>query len=113
MPLFDMKCSQCDHADEEYLKIHADSIQVCPKCNHLAYEKQVSVSRAKDAEFRTPIDLYSIAMESQEEIQAFKRRAPDVDCSDDPNDPMYGVPIARTRQAKLQALEVAGFQERK
>jgi len=52
-------------------------------------------------------------MEDLGEIRAFKQRCPDVDLSDDPDDPMYGVPIARSRKAKLEALKAAGFVETK
>lgn len=113
MPLFDFKCGACGHADEEFFKMQSASTQECPKCGAAAYEKQVSVGRAKNAEFHKPVEMYSIGMEDIDEIREFKRAAPDVDCSDDPNHPMYGVPIARTRQAKLQALSAAGFEERK
>lgn len=112
MPLYDFKCGVCGHTDEEYFK-QAPEVAECPKCAAAAYRRLWTVGRGKDAEFRTPVDLYSIAMEDIDEIRAFKQAAPDADCSDDPNDPMYGIPQARTRQAKLQALKAAGFTERK
>lgn len=113
MPLFDFKCEACGHADEEFFKMASSDRQECPKCGAATYQKQVSVGIPRQVEFHTPVELYSIAMEDQDEIRAFKQSAPNVDCSDDPDNPMYGVPIARTRQAKLQALKVSGFVERK
>jgi hypothetical protein len=62
-------------------------------------------------EFSKPIEMFSIACNSEEEIREMQQRVPGLDISTDPNDEMYGVPVARTRQQKLAALEVAGFEE--
>jgi hypothetical protein len=63
--------------------------------------------------YHTPIELYSIAMETDEEIREFMKKAPDVHVSTDPDDDMYGVPVAASRYQKLQALKSAGFVEGK
>jgi putative FmdB family regulatory protein len=112
MPMYDFKCGACGHADDEYRKMDSDPTQECPKCGALAYVKQVSLPHTLMQEFHTPIDLYSIAMEDPAQIRAFKQAAPDVQCSDNPEDPAYGVPIAASRHQKLQALKAAGFEER-
>jgi hypothetical protein len=63
-------------------------------------------------EFSTPIEMHSIACIYPEQIEEFKRDCPGVDCSDNPEDPLYGVPIARSRRDKLKALDSAGFVEK-
>jgi len=65
----------------------------------------------KSDNFAVPIEMWSIAMDDDEEIRAFCLKAPDVSVSIDPNDPLYGVPIARNRQQKLQALKATGYAE--
>jgi len=57
------------------------------------------------------IEMMSIAMENPQEIRDFARRCPDVQISEDPKDPNYGIPVARNRKAKVQALKAAGYQE--
>jgi hypothetical protein len=84
----------------------------CPICWEDAYERQVSLPHTDLQEFSKPIEMFSVAMESLEEIRAFKAKCPDLDLSDDPASPDYGLPIARTRKAKLQALAAAGYQEK-
>ncbi len=90
----------------------ATSLQVCPKCEWDCYERQVSLPHTDLKEYGKPIELYSVAMEDLNEIRRFKAKCPDIDLSDDPASEMYGVPIARTRKAKLQALAAAGYQEK-
>lgn len=111
MPLYDYKCSECGHTHEEFYRITSEPVQVCPKCNRQTYQRQVSLPHTDLKEFRTPIEMFSIAMEDPDEIREFARKCPDVDVCTDPDHPDYGVPIARTRKAKLQALKAAGFIE--
>jgi hypothetical protein len=62
-------------------------------------------------EYHTPIVQYSIAMERLEDIREFQRKAPDVEISDDHKNPLYGVPIVKSRFQKLQALRASGYEE--
>ena len=65
----------------------------------------------RSANFSEPIEMYSIAMDNDDDIKAFMSKAPDVAVSLDQDDPMYGIPIARNRQQKLQALQAARYTE--
>ncbi len=65
---------------------------------------------ARDAQFRTPIAMHSIGVTHPQDVQKLKEKG--VRISDNPRDPLYGVPIARTRQEKLKNLKIAGFVER-
>lgn len=61
--------------------------------------------------FHKPIEMMSIAMEDENEIRVFKEKCPDVEVDLNPESEMYGIPIARNRKGKLQALAAAGFIE--
>jgi putative FmdB family regulatory protein len=113
MPLYDYVCSECGHQDIEVHSMFKPDLTVCPACEESTYKKQVSLPHTTHKEFRKPIEMFSIAMEDMADVRAFKQQCPDVDCSDDPADPMFGVPIAKSRHAKTQALKAAGFMETK
>lgn len=116
MPIYEYECTECSHADDEYQKMSAEPLTRCPKCNSDAYRKLISCpSGAMEKNFFTPIQMYSIAMDNDDEIKAFRRRCTsnEIDVSMDQNDPMYGIPIARNRRQKLAALQASDYQERK
>lgn len=110
MPMYDYVCGACGHEDTEYHRM-GHVLSVCPKCQRPAYLKQVSLPHTDLKEFHTPIEMYSVAEEDLGKIRDLKRRCPDADISDDPANPLYGVPVARSRKAKLQVLKANGFQE--
>lgn len=86
-------------------------IEQCPKCNGQTYCKRPSLPHSDMIEFHKPVELYSIALNDDEEIKAFKRKAPDVYVETDPRSEMYGIPVARTRKQKLDALQAMGHVE--
>lgn len=115
MPMYEYEC-ECGHADTIFMQMKDCNehtiVMPCPKCAG-NFRRQVSVPHTDLKEFHKPIELLSIAMEDREEIEAFAKRCPDVDVSLDETSELYGVPVARTRKAKLQALKAAGFVETK
>lgn len=115
MPIYVFECPECPNMAEEFMSIR-DFLHPpnCPDCKILMERsfRSEGAGNHLDREFHTPIEMYSIAMEDPEEIAEFQKQCPDVDVSLDPKDPMYGVPIGRTRNQKLKALKVAGFVER-
>lgn len=112
MPIYPYKCEDCGHNPEVFQRMSDRADTVCPKCGGGRYHRVPCLPNTDMREFRKPIEMFSIGMEDDDEIRAFKERCPDVDVSMDPNDELYGVPIARTRKQKLQALNAAGFEER-
>jgi hypothetical protein len=56
--------------------------------------------------------MMSLAVNTPEQLDEFRQRNPTAEISDDPNNPLYGVPIARTRQEKLRILRNEGFVEK-
>lgn len=111
MPLYDYKCRTCNHEATEFQKMASEPLHVCPACYQPTYCKQVSLPHTDLKEYHTPIDMFSIAMESDDEIREFMRKAPDVEVCTDPDSDVYGIPIARSRHQKLQALKAAGYVE--
>lgn len=58
---------------------------------------------------RTTRKLFSLAVDSVEEVHEFRRRNPGVEISDDPNHPDFGVPIVHSLQEKRKVLDNEGF----
>lgn len=85
-------------------------MELCLRCS-APMDRVPTLPSTDIREYNTPIEMFSVAMEDLAEIRAFKAKCPDLDLSDDLDNPMYGVPVARTRKAKLQALNAAGFVE--
>jgi hypothetical protein len=111
MPLYSMKCHECMHECDVYLKMcgAADAPPCyCPLCGE-GMVRQVAQVHTDIKDFARPIDLFSIGCNSIDEIR--QMQAAGIQCSDDTNDPMHGVPIARNRAEKKRALKIAGFQE--
>lgn len=110
MPLYTYACP-CGHTDDEFQKMSSTPLTTCPKCQGSGYHRVPTVPHTNLIEFHKPIEMFSIACNSVEEIREMQAKVPGLDISTDPRDEMYGVPIARNRAQKLAALEVAGFQE--
>ena len=112
MPLYEYECCACGYADDEFQHIRDDRLTICPKCGKDTYQKMVSLPHTDLKEYHTPIEMYSIGLNDEAEIRAFKQQCPDVEVSEDLNDEMWGIPIARTRKQKLAALKAIGFEEK-
>ena len=112
MPLYCYLCSACGHHDEEFQHMQDNALTHCPVCKEGSYRKQVTLPHTDMKEFHTPIEMYSIALNSIDEVNEFQRRCPDVEVCRDPRDEMFGIPVARTRKQKLAALDAMGFEEK-
>lgn len=111
MPRYEYECAECGHKDEEFQRMADQELVVCPACESPSYHKQISQFQTDLKEFHTPIDMFSIAMDTDEEIREFARKAPDVEISIDQNSEAYGIPIVRCRKQKLAALKAVGYVE--
>lgn len=89
-----------------------DPLKQCPECGGVEFHRVPCLPHTDMVEFHKPIEMLSIALNTPDEIRDFQRACPDVEISDDPADENYGVPIARSRKQKLQALRAAGFEEK-
>lgn len=122
MPMYEYKCPNpnCNHQQTEYMKMcAADEAPkvICKACHALSYpevwfmERQVASTHAPQLGYHKPIEMYSVALEDLGEIRKMQRECPDCEISDDPRNPLYGVPVANSRTGKNQALKSAGFHE--
>jgi putative FmdB family regulatory protein len=114
MPLHDYKCMTCDHEIKDEFRKMVDLVPVerCPMCGHLSMIREVPLVQTDMRDFSTPIEMYSVAVQDLGEIRRLQRECPDAVISDDPKNPLYGVPIAKHRKAKLRVLKVSHFEER-
>jgi len=111
MPIYDFRCPACEHELIDEYRSMQSANPLCPLCGEASMEKVPTLTHTDLREFHTPIEMYSVAVENIQDVRELQRRCPDADISDDPADPMYGVPIARSRKAKLQVLKASGFEE--
>lgn len=111
MPIYSYACP-CGIRRDEYQKMDSAPLTECPGCKRDTLRRVPSVPHTNLREFHTPIEMYSIGLNDDEEIRAFKQKCPDVDVCTDPASDLYGVPIARNRAQKKAALDAAGFEER-
>lgn len=112
MPIYQYQCAGCSVEFDIFQKMSSDPLTDCLHCKAPAMLHRVPTLPHTDLkEFHTPIEMHSIAMEDEQEIKDFIRKT-GVEVSLDPNDPNYGVPIARCRSQKCKALDAAGFAER-
>lgn len=58
-----------------------------------------------------PIEMTSIAVDSPEEVDEFRRRNPGTEISRNLNDPLFGIPVVKSRSEKLRVLNNEGFVE--
>lgn len=120
MPIYNYKCDHCGHVETDvYEKMNSDNDTTghCPACcdgrkDDGSWHRMPTVPHTNLREFHKPIEMYSIGLNDDEEIRAFKQKCPDVDVCTDPASDLYGVPIARNRAQKASALNAAGFQEK-
>lgn len=100
----------CGHSNLEWRTRPFARFEECPICKAMTYSR-VDLRRGRDAGYWTPIEQYSIAMNSDEEITRFSEKAPDVYVCRDKENEMYGVPIAHNYQQKKASLKAAGFMD--
>lgn len=112
MPLYVYRCDSCNHGTEEFQHIKDQPLTECPECGLSVYHRVPTVPHTDMQEFAEPIHMHSIGLCHDDDIKAFKQRNPGVQISEDPNDPLHGVPIAKSRKEKLSILKIEGWEER-
>lgn len=112
MPIYQYACDQCGHAEDEFQHIHDAPFDVCPHCESDQYHRVPCLPNTPHMEFDRPVEMHSLALCHHDDIADFKRRHPDVQCSDNPRDPLYGVPVATSRHEKLRVLQKEGWVEK-
>lgn len=111
MPLYPYKCDECAHTSEEFQHIRDEPLTECPVCKS-AYKRTITTFGTGNKLFKKPIEMMSIALEEPGEIREFQRRNPDVKIETNEAHPLYGIPIAHSREEKMRILRAEGFQEK-
>jgi putative FmdB family regulatory protein len=110
MPLYDMKCDSCGRTWIDQFFSMSTSVFPCPECRG-AMHKLPSRPHTDLQQYHKPIVMHSVGCNSVEEIREIQRKCPDVAISTDPNDELYGVPVAANRKQKMDILRAVGYVE--
>jgi len=107
MPLYCFICTSCGHQDSAVRPISKrDDATDCPKCHAIMARDIVAEgTNTPMQEFHRPIEMYSVAPISTEEVAELRRKLPDVKFND------LMVPVAHSRHEKMAILKATGFQE--
>lgn len=113
MPIYDRRCPHCGY---EIVNVFEKMNTPNPKCPNERcsgeLERVPTLPHTDLSNFAQPIEMFSVAEQDLDKIRELQRRCPDAKISDDPRDPMYGVPIAPNRKAKKEVLKAQGFVEK-
>lgn len=114
MPLYEYKyMDPAGGIFEDYASIHSDSL-VTHKgrpCRRTVQQPKVRTQYGAGSQ-TDPVEMFSIAVDNDDEIDAFRQRNPGVEISKKRGDRLYGVPVAASRSQKLQVLKHEGFAEK-
>ncbi len=108
MPIYVYDCAKCDRPFDEYRAIKdRDRHATCPECGGMCDRDRFGEHQAPvRLDYRTPIELYSIAPATQAEYNDMRRRNPGLKFND------QLVPVVHNRQEKLRLFKREGVQER-
>lgn len=110
MPIYTYRCTECGKDLEEFKHVRECEEPTTCECGGVA-NRTLGLAHTDMKNFHNPCELHSMGLAHPDEITAFRKRNPDIKISDDPNDPMYGVPIARNRKEKMSILKTEGYVE--
>lgn len=111
MPIYTYKLANGE-TREEFQRMADEPLTVidgqpCERVPHLAAVR-TQFGEGNSAE---PIEMLSIALDNEYDIDEFRRRNPGVEVSRNRRDPRFGVPIALSRNEKKRILKTEGFVE--
>ena len=109
MPTHYHTCDECGKTDSVTHMIADDPIW--PKCCGATMPRVPNLLRRPTAAFHKPIEMISLALDNEQQITEFRHRNPTADISSDRSSPVFGVPLAHTREEKLRILRNEGFEE--
>lgn len=107
MPIYDYQCDGCGERTEK-LRPMSESDAEGPPCllGHGPMKRVFVASRKRNKNFRTPIEMFSVAPNNPAELADLRRKCPDVKFTPEL------VPIAHNRPEKMRILAAVGFEER-
>lgn len=108
MPRYPYTCDTCGQEHEELVPMSQYKPEIpCPQCGAKMHRTYMGRSPHSSATpYQHPIEMYSVAPNSPQELAAFRRANPDVQLND------QLVPLARNRQEKLHILKSLGYEEK-
>lgn len=115
MPTYGYRYTDTEGGEfDEFQHIHEDAFTVkdgrpCER-TVAAFKPQTRYGKGNTCE---PIEMMSIALDNEDEIQEFRARNPGVEISSDRADRNFGVPIAHSRSQKKAILDKEGFVDTK
>ena len=111
MPMRAFTCWECGVTKQHFQSLLDESLPKCP-CGGKSFRDYSAerTDRRHTGVYEKPIEMFSVACSSPEEIQELKQKCPDIEVAMD--GPLMGVPIARSREQKLRVLKAVGFEER-
>ena len=109
MPTHYHKCDDCG-TTKSITHLIADA-PIWPVCCDQVMPRLSNLRRRPTTAFHKPIEMLSLALNNEHEIAYFRQRNPTADISNDRNSPVFGVPLAHTREEKLRILRNEGFEE--
>lgn len=111
MPIYHFQCEKCGATQDDFEHIQHPVPE--PECCGMSMGRDYGGSGSVTGVFHKPIPMQSIGMAHQDEIDDFRVQNPGVEVSDDPDHPLFGVPLATTRQEKMGILRKMGWEEKK
>lgn len=111
MPIHDYKCNVCSYTWWEFIKITSDVSETLPcprlKCGGVGIRQFSAPHTQKD--FAQPIPMYSCAPTKKEDVDAFRRAFPDIQCEGNLASDMYGIPVVHNEQERSKVLRYFHF----
>lgn len=107
MPIYNYQCNGCGEQVEKLRPMSESDAEgpLCFRCR--TRMKRVFVASLKrNKNFRTPIEMFSVAPDNPAELAELRRKCPDVEFTPEL------VPLAHNRQEKMRILAAVGFEER-
>ena len=108
MPVYCYKCPLCEAVESIFRSISCRNVAPqCPECGAAIMDRDIVAEGTNTPmqEYHKPIEMYSVAPTSADEVTELRRKLPNVKFND------QFVPIAHSRHEKLAILKATGFLE--
>lgn len=114
MPMYDYRYEDTDELFTEFQQMSEEPLTEHKgrACRRVVSEFR-PITRYGKGNGCDPIQMMSIAVDSREEIDAFRQRNPGVEISDVVGDPLFGIPVAKSKSEKNKILAAEGFVDKK
>ena len=111
MPMYCYRCADCGRGGSEMRAMKDRGHGPPCRCGARMQRDITAETGAVNTEYAKPIEMMSLAVDTVEEVHAFRTRNPDIEISDRPGDRNFGIPVVKSRQQKLSVLHREEFIE--